>query len=169
MTAPRRRYNLLIYKKSPLSKNPLSQLLQNVIRLLQNAIHLFQNVIGQLFRRRRDFPRCPFSSSFLEPETPSDTHSTHGRIGPGLHIHIRITDIYHMVEPDAGNLRHYLMHDCRVRFYRLSLSLAQHLDEPELAEKVTYKLLCALLIFVRGQCGMTPASVIFFSIPTMPG
>lgn len=43
MTAPRRRYNLLIYKKSPLSKNPL-------IQLLQNAIRLFQNVIGQLFR-----------------------------------------------------------------------------------------------------------------------
>ncbi len=57
MTAPRRRYKLLIYKKSPLSKNPLSQLLQNaiqllqnVIRLLQNVIRLFQNVIGQLFR-----------------------------------------------------------------------------------------------------------------------
>lgn len=57
MTAPRRRYNLLIYKKSPLFKNPLSQLLQNaiqllqnVIRLFQNAIRLFQNVIGQLFR-----------------------------------------------------------------------------------------------------------------------
>ena len=86
-------------------------------------------------------------------ETPSDTHSTHGSIGPGLHIHIRITDIHHLVEPDTGNLRHYLMHDCRVRFYRLSLSLAKHLDEPELAEKVTDKLLCALLIFVRGQCG----------------
>lgn len=57
MTALRRRYNLLIYKKSPLFKNPLSQLLQNVIQLLQNAIRLFQNVIrllqnviGQLFR-----------------------------------------------------------------------------------------------------------------------
>ena len=57
MTAPRRRYNLLMYKKSPLFKNPLIQLLQNaiqllqnVIRLFQNAIRLFQNVIGQLFR-----------------------------------------------------------------------------------------------------------------------
>gem|GEM_PF-4267854 len=57
MTTPRRCYNLLIYKKSSFSKNPLFRLLQNaiglfqnVIRLFQNVIGLFQNVIGQFFR-----------------------------------------------------------------------------------------------------------------------